>query len=185
MLKKRVGNKEFSPKEKVEILKDISVMGSVSKVAQKWGVSRQSIYNWKNERSKLDEEVILRENVPEISDHAIIDIEKYKQILSDLGSLEQRKEKMSAKVEFMLMKITTLLENHPDLDAIHPKDLSKIMKDLHDVRKELSNEPTIIIEYKNKMREQTLQVLQDFLNIDQLREFAQKMEAIEADYEII
>jgi hypothetical protein len=59
------------------------------------------------------------------------------------------------------------------------------MKDLHDVRKELSNEPTIIIEYKNKMREQTLQVLQDYLNIDQLRDFAQKMEAIEADYELL
>jgi chromosome segregation and condensation protein ScpB len=85
----------------------------------------------------------------------------------------------------MLVKITSLLENHPDLDAIHPKDLSKIMKDLHDVRKELSNEPTIIIEYKNKMREQTLQVLQDYLNIDQLRDFAQKMEAIEADYELL
>jgi len=35
------------------------------------------------------------------------------------------------------------------------------------------------------VREQTLQVLQDFLNLDQLREFAQRMEAIEADYEVI
>ena len=35
------------------------------------------------------------------------------------------------------------------------------------------------------MREQTLQVLQDYLNIDQLRDFAQKMEAIEADYELL
>ena len=59
------------------------------------------------------------------------------------------------------------------------------MKDLHDVRKELSNEPTIIIEYKNKVREQTLQVLQDFLDMDQLREFAQRMEAIEAEYELV
>jgi hypothetical protein len=49
----------------------------------------------------------------------------------------------------------------------------------------VSNEPTIIIEYKNKMREQTLQVLQDYLNIDQLKEFAQKMEAIEVDYEVL
>jgi len=185
MSKRKAGNKDISAQQKVEILKDITILGNVSKVAEKWGVSRQSIYNWKSERSKLDEEIILRENVPSISQDAIVDIEKYKNILSDLGSLEQRKEKMSAKVEFMLMKITTLLENHPDLDAIHPKDLSKIMKDLHDVRKELSNEPTIIIEYKNKMREQTLQVLQDYLNIDQLREFAQKMEAIEADYEIL
>ena len=85
----------------------------------------------------------------------------------------------------MLIKITTLLERHPDLDEIHPKDLSKIMKDLHDVRKELSNEPAIIIEYKNKIKEQTLQVLQDFLDIDQLKEFASRMESIEADYEVL
>ena len=185
MSRKRVGNKEFSPEEKVEILKDISVIGNVSKVAQKWGVSRQTIYNWKSERSKIDDEIILRENKPDLDQSSILELEKYRTVLSDLGTLEQRKEKMSAKVEFMLMKITTLLENHPDLDAIHPKDLSKIMKDLHDVRKELSNEPTIIIEYKNKVREQTLQVLQDFLNMDQLREFAQRMEAIEAEYEVV
>ena len=83
------------------------------------------------------------------------------------------------------MNVVDAIEKHEDLKEIHPKDLSKMMKDLHDVRKELSNEPTIIIEYKNKMREQTLQVLQDFLNLDQLKEFAQKMEAIEADYELL
>ena len=185
MSKRKAGNKEFSSEEKVEILKDISVIGNVSKVAQKWGVSRQTIYNWKAERSELDDQIILRENKPDFDSKTLTEIDRYRDVLSDLGTLEQRKEKMSAKVEFMLMKITTLLENHPDLDAIHPKDLSKIMKDLHDVRKELSNEPTIIIEYKNKMREQTLQVLQDFLNLDQLREFAQRMEAIEVDYEFV
>jgi adenine-specific DNA methylase len=116
---------------------------------------------------------------------ALKQLESYKHTLGDIGTLEERKEKLSAKVEFILVKITTLLENHPDLDSIHPKDLSRIMKDLHDVRKELSNEPTIIIEYKNKLREQTLQVLQDFLNIEQLKEFANRMEAIEADYEIL
>jgi len=57
------------------------------------------------------------------------------------------------------------------------------MKDLHDVRKELSNEPTIIVEFKNKVKEQTLQILQDFLNIEQLKEFVKRMEAVEVDYE--
>ena len=89
MSKRKAGNRDISTKEKVEILKDINILGNVSKVAEKWGVSRQSIYNWKSERAKLDQEMILRENVPEISDHAIVDIEKYKQILSDLGSSEK------------------------------------------------------------------------------------------------
>ena len=191
MSKKKVGTNEFSPEEKVAILREIEVMGNVSKVAEKWGVSRQAIYNWKAQRKNLDEEIIIREQAKDVvarskfDPELLKDLEQYRNTLQFIGTLEERKEKMSAKVEFMLIKITTLLENHPDLDEIHPKDLSKIMKDLHDVRKELSNEPTIIIEYKNKLREQTLQVLQDFLNLDQLKEFASRMEAIEADYEVL
>jgi transposase-like protein len=191
MSKKKAGTNEFSPEEKVAILREIEVMGNVSKVAEKWGVSRQAIYNWKAQRKNLDEEIIIREQAKDVVTRSkfdpelLKDLEQYRNTLQFIGTLEERKEKMSAKVEFMLIKITTLLENHPDLDEIHPKDLSKIMKDLHDVRKELSNEPTIIIEYKNKLREQTLQVLQDFLDLDQLKEFAHRMEAIEADYEVL
>lgn len=191
MSKRKVGTNEFTPEEKVAILREIEVMGNVSKVAEKWGVSRQSIYNWQAQRKNLDDEIALREQAKDVvarsqfDPELLKDLEQYRNTLQFIGTLEERKEKMSAKVEFMLIKITTLLEEHPDLDSIHPKDLSKIMKDLHDVRKELSNEPTIIIEYKNKVKEQTLQVLQDFLSLDQLREFAQRMEAIEADYEIL
>jgi|DEB0MinimDraft_10_1074344.scaffolds.fasta_scaffold06560_1 transposase-like protein len=191
MSKKKAGTNEFSPEEKVAILREIEVMGNVSKVAEKWGVSRQSIYNWQAQRRNLDEEIMIREQAKDVvarskfDPELLKDLEQYRNTLQFIGTLEERKEKMSAKVEFMLIKITTLLENHPDLDEIHPKDLSKIMKDLHDVRKELSNEPTIIIEYKNKLREQTLQVLQDFLDLDQLKEFAHRMEAIEADYEVL
>lgn len=191
MSKRTVGNNEVSLEDKVAILKEIEVMGNVSKVAEKWGVSRQSIYNWQAQRKNLDEEIKIREQARDVVERSkfdpelLKDLEQYRNTLQFIGTLEERKEKMSAKVEFMLIKITTLLENHPDLDSIHPKDLSKIMKDLHDVRKELSNEPTIIIEYKNKVREQTLQVLQDFLSLDQLKEFVQRMEAIEADYEVL
>jgi len=191
MSKKKAGTNEFTPEEKVAILREIEVVGNVSKVAQKWGVSRQSIYNWQAQRKNLDEEIVIREQAKDVVERSkfdpelLKDLEQYRNTLQFIGTLEQRKEQMSAKVEFMLIKITTLLENHPDLDEIHPKDLSKIMKDLHDVRKELSNEPTIIIEYKNKVREQTLQVLQDFLDLDQLKEFAKRMEAIETDYEVV
>lgn len=192
MSKRKAGTtQEVSPQDKVAILKEIEVMGNVSKVAEKWGVSRQVIYNWKKQRSKLEDEIKIQEQAKDVvarsqfDPELLKDLEQYRNTLSFIGTLEERKEKLSAKVEYMLIKITTLLENHPDLDEIHPKDLSKIMKDLHDVRKELSNEPTIIIEYKNKVREQTLQVLKDFLNLDQLKEFAKRMEAIETDYEVL
>ena len=191
MSKKKAGANEFTSEEKVAILREIEVLGNVSKVAEKWGVSRQSIYNWQAQRNKLDDEIRIQEQAKDVVTRSkfdpelLKDLEQYRNTLQFIGHLEERKEQLSAKVEFMLIKITSLLENHPDLDSIHPKDLSKIMKDLHDVRKELSNEPTIIIEYKNKLREQTLQVLQDFLNLDQLKEFAKRMEAIETDYEVL
>ena len=191
MSKKKAGTNEFTPDEKVAILREIEVLGNVSKVAEKWGVSRQSIYNWQAQRSKLEDDVRIQEQAKDVVTRSkfdpelLKDLDQYRNALQFIGHLEERKEQLSAKVEFMLIKVTTLLENHPDLDSIHPKDLSKIMKDLHDVRKELSNEPTIIIEYKNKLREQTLQVLQDFLDLDQLKEFVQRMEAIEADYEVL
>lgn len=191
MSKKKAGINEFTTEEKVAILRDIDVMRNVSKVAEKWGVSRQSIYNWKAEREELDKQIVVEQQVRQVREESYFDrdvlkdLNQYRNTLQFLGTLEERKEKLSAKVEFMLIKITTLLERHPDLDEIHPKDLSKIMKDLHDVRKELSNEPAIIIEYKNKIKEQTLQVLQDFLDLDQLKEFASRMESIDADYEVL
>ena len=191
MLKKKAGNNEFSTEEKVAILRDIDGMGNVSKVAEKWGVSRQTIYNWKSERETLDKQIVIEKQVQQVKEDSYFDrdvlqeLNQYRSTLQFLGTLEERKEKLSAKVEFMLIKITSMLERHPDLDEIHPKDLSKIMKDLHDVRKELSNEPAIIIEYKHRIMEQTMQILQDFLNMEQLEEFAKKMESIETVYEVV
>ena len=191
MLKKKAGNNEFSTEEKVAILRDIDVMGNVSKVAEKWGVSRQTIYNWKAERETLDKQIVIEKQVQQVKEDSYFDrdvlqeLNQYRSTLQFLGTLEERKEKLSAKVEFMLIKITSMLERHPDLDEIHPKDLSKIMKDLHDVRKERSNEPAIIIEYKHRIMEQTMQILQDFLNMEQLEEFAKKMESIETVYEVV
>jgi len=63
--------------------------------------------------------------------------------------------------------------------------LSKIMADLHAVRKELSNEPTVIIEYRNQWMEQVLGVLQEFVSPEDLRAFVKKMEAVEADYDVL
>lgn len=180
---------DFSDSEKMEVLQDCDMLGSVSKVSDKWGVSRQTIYNWKKERvsiqTKADERVKIQ-NAREgylVDDEVLQGISTYKQLMSRVGALEDRKEKLSAKVEFILVRVVDILEKHPNLSDIHPKDLSKIMKDLHDVRKELSNEPTIIIEFKNKVREQALQILQDFLTIEQLKEFVKRMEAVEVDYE--
>lgn len=183
--------KQFTNRQKAEILDEVKQVGNVSKVAQKFDITRATIYNWqKNEqdiRSSLAQDTALRavkESYP-LESEVLKDVQEYAELLNRKGALEQRKQMMSAQVEFILWKVVRLLENHPDLDAIHPKDLSKIMADLHSVRKELSNEPTVIIEYRNQWMEQVLSVLQEYLDADSLRAFAQKMEAVEADYEVL
>lgn len=106
-------------------------------------------------------------------------------LLAEKGNLERRKQLLSSQVEYILWRVVRLLENHPDLSAISPKDLSKVMTDLHAVRKELSNEPTVIVEYRNEWMERVLQVLQEFLGDDELRAFASKMQSVEAEYEVL
>ena len=180
---------QVSARKIQEILEDCETLGSVTAAAEKHGVSRQSIYNWKKKQKSIELELASEERFLEErakrGTEALQNIDSYATLLNRLGTLEQRKAKLSAHVEFILANVVSLLEKHPDLDKIHPKDLSKIMVDLHSVRKELSNEPTIIVEYKNKMREQVLRLLVDYLSREQLEDFAGKMEAIEAEYEVL
>jgi len=181
----------FTNRQKAEVLDEVKRMGNVSKVAEKFDITRATIYNWqKNEddiRSSLAQDTALRaikESYP-IEGEVLRGVEEYADLLNKKGALEQRKQMMSSQVEFILWKVVRLLENHPDLEAIHPKDLSKIMGDLHAVRRELSNEPTVVIEYRNQWMEQVLGVLQEFISPEDLRAFVKKMEAIEADYDVL
>lgn len=191
MRKKKAGNNDFTSQEKMQILNDIEVIGNVSKVAEKYNVSRQSIYNWKNEIEQLQEEVKQNEKFLQAREGSkfdvdvIKDIESYKHLLQQIGTLEERKQNIGAVVEYNLMRVIQMLESHPDLSVIHPKDLSKIMIDLNSVRKDMNNEPAIIVEYKNSFKENVLQVLNDFLDIDQIKEVVNRIEAMDADFEII
>lgn len=191
MRKKKAGNNDFTAQEKMQILNDIEVIGNVSKVAEKYNVSRQSIYNWKNEIEQLQEEVKQNEKFLQAREGSkfdvdvIKDIESYKHLLQQIGTLEERKQNIGAVVEYNLMRVIQMLESHPDLSDIHPKDLSKIMIDLNSVRKDMNNEPAIIVEYKNSFKTNVMQVLTDFLDIDQMKEVVNRIEAMDADFEII
>jgi len=91
MSKKKAGTNEFSPEEKVAILREIEVMGNVSKVAEKWGVSRQSIYNWQAQRRNLDEEIMIREQAKDVvarskfDPELLKDLEQYRNTLQFIG----------------------------------------------------------------------------------------------------
>ena len=182
---------QFNNRQKAQILDECTTTGNVSKVAEKYGITRATIYNWQKReqdiRESLAQDTALRaikESLPAEAG-VLKDIEEYSVLLAEKGALETRKKMMSAQVEYILWKVIKLLESHEDLDKVHPKDLSKIMGDLHSVRKELSNEPTVIIEYRNQWMERVLSVLQEFLDVDEIREFASKMQSVEAEYEIL
>lgn len=183
--------KQFTNRQKVEVLDEVKSTGNLSRVAEKFDITRATIYNWQKSEEELRQSLAqdtalrsIKDSIPLEAD-ILKDVETYAELLNQKGALETRKQMMSAQVEMILWRVIKLIETHPDLDAIHPKDLSKVMGDLHNVRKELSNEPTIIIEYRNQWMERVLSVLQDFLGNDELRQFVQKMEAVEADFEIL
>lgn len=183
--------KQFTNQEKAIILDECKVVGNVSKVAEKYDVTRATIYNWQKSEEEIRASLAQDSALQAIKESKLVqtdilkDVERYSELLAAKGNLEKRKQLLSAQVEFILWKVVRLLEDHEALDQIHPKDLSKIMSDLHSVRKELSNEPTIIIEYRNEWMERVLSVLQEFLDADSLREFAKKMQAVEAEYELL
>lgn len=183
--------KQFTNRQKIEVLDEVKSTGNLSKVAEKFDITRATIYNWQKSEDALRESLAqdtalrsIKDSIPLEAD-ILKDVETYAELLNQKGALEARKQMMSAQVEMLLWRTIKLLESHPDLDAIHPKDLSKIMGDLHTIRKELSNEPTVIIEYRNQWMEQVLGVLQEFVDNDTLREFVKKMEAVEADFEVL
>lgn len=183
--------KQFTNSEKAIILDECKKVGNVSKVAEKYDVTRATIYNWQKSEDEIMKSLSQDSSLLAIKESRLIDsdilkdVERYADLLSAKGALEKRKQLLSAQVEFILWKVVKLLETHEALEDIHPKDLSKIMSDLHAVRKELSNEPTVIIEYRNQWMERVLSVLNEYLDTDQLREFVNKMQAVEAEYEVL
>ncbi len=183
--------KQFSNSEKAMILEECDRSGNIAKVAEKYGITRTTIYNWKGKRDELKKKMVEKRVLDGAVGKVGLDkrmlegVEDYAGLLAEKGNLERRKQLLSGQVEYILWRVVRLLDAHPDLSAMNPKDLSKVMTDLHAVRKELSNEPTVIVEYRNEWMERVLQVLQDFLGDEQLREFAKKMQSVEADYEVL
>lgn len=183
--------RQFTNLEKANVLDEVKRQGGVSKVAEKFGITRATIYNWQKKeaeiRDSLSQDMALEAVKQSLGETgAVLDsVGSYAELLERTGDLERRKKYLSAQVEFILWKVVRALESHEDLTKIHPKDMSKIMTDLHAVRKDLSNEPTVIIEYRNTWLELVLQVLREFLDEEQLRDFVSKMEAVEADYEVL
>jgi len=176
---------------KLAALDALSVSGNKSAVAKQFGITRATLYDWMEQEDQLRRDKYSNDAMLTLAERQEIDrnvlegLDNYQQMLEQVGITEERKAKLGHKVEYILAIVVDLLEKHPDLSVVNPKDLAKIMIDLNAVKKDLYNEPTIIIEYRNQFMMGILQVLQDFLDADELREFVKKMEAVEADFEVL
>ena len=180
---------EYTEKFKLKVLSDIDLLG-ITETSKKHGVARQTVYNWMEKAKEINKNVSLAQHVVALRQgklnitSALGDIDEYTELLKEIGTLKERKRKVAAKAEANLMRVIDLLENHAELDKIHPKDLSKIMIDLNTIKKDLYEEPTVIIEYRNSWMNRVLQVLKDFMSDKQIIDFVEKMEIIEeATYE--
>lgn len=185
-------SKEYTNQEKADVLDACKKIGNVSKVAEQFDISRGTIYNWKGQESEIRESLAKDDVVKalktrsDVSEDVLRHLDTYQELLNAIGDLDTRRKKMGAHVEYALADVINKLEKHPDLDEVHPKDLSKIMTDLLNAKKQLYQEPDIIIEYRNSLMERVLHVLQgEFLDEDKLRAFVDKMEAIEVEYEVL
>lgn len=179
-----MARREYTDAEKWEVLK-YAEKENISQAAKKFKVNRQSIYNWMEDRDTIETHVALQSKSMAVakkvlSDDALMDFSNYKDLLSRIGTLEERKRDLAAKVEYNLGRVIDYLEKHPDLSDVHPKDLSKIMLDLNVIKKDLYNEPTVIVEYRNRWMEGVLHVLKEFLGESELRQFVNKMGSVEA-----
>ena len=183
---------DYTTKDKVEILDDVERIGNVSKVADKHDVSRQSIYKWRGNEKELRKELAKDTKLTQKKAEALVEqdvlagIEKYAELLDQTGDLEQRKQKLGSKVEYLEASIIHLIENNPELQEMSPDRQSKVLKTIHEIRQDLYDEPDLVVEYRNNWMELVLRVLQDFLSNDEIRSFAKRMQEVEsAEYEII
>lgn len=182
----------YTTKNKVGILNDVERIGNVSKVAEKHGVSRQSIYKWQEKEEELRKELAKDTQLTQKKMEGLVEqdvlqgIEKYADLLNKTGNLEQRKSKLGSKVEYLEASIIHLIENNDELQEMSPDRQSKVLKTIHEIRQDLYDEPDLVVEYRNNWMELVLRVLQDFLDNSEIRQFADKMQEVEQDeYEII
>lgn len=183
---------EYDNYFKLEVLERCEVVGNVSAVAEQYDLSRATIYSWKKKEDEIRESVA-KDKVTEkitaqidVRSDVLDKITTYEGLLQEIGGAEERRKALANQVEHLLMTVVSTLENHPDLAETRPKDLSKIMVELRETKDKLSREPDVVIEYRDAMMETVLSVLRgSYLTDDQLRDFVRKVEAVEADFEVI
>lgn len=183
---------EYSDAFKLQALEHYDVSNNISETCRHFDITRQTFYNWLKSEERIRRNGSKKDILPVLVERGILTIEElktiesYPKLLEEIGATEERKKKLGAKVEVLLHQVIGMLEKHPDLDKVKPKDLSKIMTDLEALRQKLYNEPDVVIEMRSQWRVDAISAMQKVgITQEQIIEFSKVMTAIESEYEIV
>lgn len=181
---------EYTDAFRLEVAEKAEEWDNVTKAAEDYNVTRHSVYKWMREKDEIaarakresdlayKSEEIIRKMDAALPDN-IEEADEYLAILNRYGTATERKTKLNARVETLLFRVLRMLEAHPKLADVHPKDLSKIMTDLESVREKLAGEPTIIVQERNKIKEIVFIAVRDLFGEDAVYNLAQRIESMQ------
>ena len=178
---------DYSDDFKLEVV-EYAERTNVAEASRHFDVHRHSVTKWVKDREEIRKSIAVAttaQAITKLSDKDLKEIKDVRQQLLSIGNLEERKAIVGAQVEKLLIVVVNMLEAHPNLAEIHPKDLSKIMIDLNTIKKDLYNEPTVVVEYRAGWMERVVMVLSELVSKETLSEFINKMEVAEAKYDEI
>ena len=183
---------EYSEAFKLQVLDHYKTSDNISETCRHFDITRQTFYNWQKDEERIRSIGAKQDVLPVLVERGILtaeelkQIESYPKLLEHIGTTEERKKKLGAKVEVMMHDMLNILEKHPDLDKISPKDLSKVITDMEGIRQKLYNEPDVVVEMRSQWRVDAISAMQRVgVTTEQIREFSKVMQAMEAEYEIV
>jgi transposase len=186
---------EIPLKTKIAILDEVAKNNNKQKASEMFGVSRRTVITYCKKEDEIRAEFEAAQLSPsksieipdELMQMGIVDLytKKYLSKLNNIDDLEARKKAYVATLEKVMWDHLSKLDDDVCSD-IKPEVRVKMLKDLNEIREKLSGEPSVVIEYRNKWKIETMTVLKDFLDADEMKEFGKRMQKVEeAEYEEI
>lgn len=174
---------QYETEFKVEVLDACTDDVTDQEVADKFGITRRTILNWRKKEDKLRSE-LERKNVNNKLDvlngelGAVAEYEKkYLDKLADLGELEERKRVFVGGIEKVMWDHLSALDEQSKED-IKVDARVRMLKDLNEIREKLSGEPSVIMEYRNKFQMNVMMVVKEMIP-DKADEFLDRIKMME------
>lgn len=178
----------YSLEMKIDILDRLSKGEKQTHLANEYGCTRRSIINWKEDEEAIRAEWDAKQNTRELvvlaeEQESAISMQKkkdYLRRLEDLGSLAERKQVLTSGIEKIMFDHLEALDQQ-GYDDIKADVRVKMLKDLNDLREQLSGDPLVLKEMRMKWQYVVLSVIKMMIP-DRLDEFLARVKDMEEEY---